>query len=565
MRLVIIGGIAAGMKAAAKARRCNPSAQITVVEKGNLVSYGACGLPYYIMGEVGDVSDLSRTSSGVFRSPAYFKSVKNVNVLTRTEATAIDRHAKTVALKNLETGEEFSLPYDKLVLATGASPVKPPLPGIDLQNIFHLRHPDDAAAIVDGLKKGKFTKAAIIGAGLIGMEMAEAFLVWGIDFTVIEMQEHILPGMLDNELAIIAENYLRKEGIQLLTAEKVLRFVGEGEVAAVETDKRTIPADFVIMAVGVRPNVELARAAGLNIGPTGAIAVDDHLRTSDPDIYAGGDCVENLHVVTGKKVFAPMGSTANKHGRIIGENICGGNVSFRGVAATSVAKILDLNVGKSGLTEREAKEAGYNAVAVTTVADDRPHYMKNAKPVIIKLVAEAATRRVLGVQAVGEGDIVKQINVVASVLSHGGTIDNLFDVDLAYAPPFSSPIDNIAVAANALTNKLANHFKGITPEEAKKRVESGHAVFLDVRTPQECRQSRIAGCQNIYYIPLEELRNRLDNLDKNRETIPFCKIGLRGYEAECILEAEGFKNVSVMEGGLFCWPYDTEEQSKNTG
>lgn len=559
MKLVIIGGVAAGLKAASKARRCRPDAQITVVEKGSLVSYGACGLPYYVMGEVGEVGDLSRTSSGILRNPEYFRNVKNVNVLTHTLATSIDRQTKTVAIKNLETGAESSLPYDKLVLATGALPVKPPIPGIGLANIFHFRHPDDAAAIVDGLKRGTFTKAAIIGAGLIGMEMAEALSVWGIDFTVIEMREHMLPAMLDGDLAEIAEIYLRKEAIDFSAAEKVVRFVGDSAVTAVETDKRTLDANLVIMAVGVYPNVELAKGAGLELGSTGAIAVDDRLRTSDPDIYAGGDCVESLNVVTGKKVFAPMGSTANKHGRIIGENVCGGNARFKGVATTSIVKVLDLNIGKSGLSEREAQAAGYNYVAVTTVGNDRPHYMKTAKPLTIRLLAEIDTRRVLGIQALGEGEVAKRVDVVASVLAHDGTIDELFDVDLAYAPPYSSPIDNVAVAANAVMNKLAGQFKGISPRLVKEKADSGQAVLLDVRTPAECRQIRLAHCPNVNYVPLEQLRSRLDGLDKKAATVAFCKIGLRGYEAAGILEAAGFEDVKVMEGGLVCWPFECEE------
>lgn len=559
MKIVIIGGVAAGMKAASKARRNSPDAAITVIEKGALVSYGACGLPYYVMGEVGEVSDLSKTPSGILRNPEYFRKVKDINVLTRTMATSIDRQAKTVSLKDLATGEESCLQYDKLVIATGASPVKPPIPGIDLANILHLRHPDDAAAIVDGLRRGKFTKAAIIGAGLIGMEMAEALAIWGIDFTVLEMQDHIFPAMLDNEMAAIAEKYLRTEGIRIATAEKVLRFAGDRAVTAVLTDKREISADLVIMAAGVQPNVELAKSAGLALGPTGAIAVDDQLRTSDPDIYAGGDCVENLHVVTGKKVFAPMGSTANKHGRVIGENICGGNATFLGVANTSIIKVLDMNIGRSGLTEREAQQAGYDYIMAITVGHDKPHYMKNAKPVTIKLIAEAATRRLLGIQALGEGEVAKRVDIVASLLARGGRIDDLFDIDLAYAPPFSSPIDNVAVAASTVLNKLAGRFKGILPTQAKEITENGQAVFLDVRTPAECDQTRLTGCGNIKYIPLEQLRERLADLDKKTGMVAFCKIGLRGYEAERILEAAGFEAVKVMEGGLVCWPFDCEE------
>ena len=557
--IVVIGGVAAGLKAAAKARRCDPAAHITVIEKGDLISYGACGMPYYIAGDVEDIEDLMKTPVGILRSPGYFKNVKDIVVRPQTLATAIDRQAKTVTIKNLASGTEEQLSYDKLVIATGASPIKPSLPGVDLANIYQLWHPADAKAIRQGLEEKRFKNAVIIGAGLVGMEMAEALFNWNIPITVVEMKDQVFPAFLDTEMAGIVSKYIQDKGFTLLTAEKVVRFTGSNAVEAVETDKQTLPADLVILAMGARPNVELAKASGLLLGSTGAIAVDEELRTSDPAIYAGGDCVENTNLLSGRKVFAPMGSTANKHGRIIGENLCGGHEKFKGILNTVVVKICNLNVGKTGLTEQEAKQLGYEYITAMVAGHDKPHYMPGAKPITVKLIADAATGKVLGLQAIGEGEVAKRVDVAATVLTLGGTINDLFDIDLSYAPPYNSPIDNIAVAANAVMNKLAGKLKGISSLEAKEKMASAQTIFLDVRTPDECRQIRLADCKNIQYIPLGQLRSRLDELNKNDEIVAFCKISLRGYEAEGILESAGFSNVKVMEGGIVSWPFACEK------
>ncbi len=554
-KIVIIGGVAAGLKAAAKARRCDPKASIIVLERGELISYGACGMPYYVGGDVKDIDDLMKTPVGAMRNSTFFKNVKDITVLTKTEVTAIDRQSKTVKVQKRVSGEEEVIPYDKLVIATGASAIKPPLAGVELSNIYQLWHPDDAKAIRQGLEGNQFKSAVIIGAGLIGMEMAEALTKWKIPVTVVEMKNQVFPAFLDTEIGGIVGKYVQDKGITLLMEEKVIRFTGDTSVAAVETDKRSIPADLVILAIGARPNVELAKAAGLVIGSTGAIVVDEEMRTSDPDIYAGGDCVENVNVMSGKKVFAPMGSTANKHGRIIGENLCGGHLKFKGVLTTAVAQIHSLSVGKTGLTERDAKQLGYDYITTMVAGHDKPHYMPEAKLITVKLIVDTNTSKVLGMQAVGEGDVSKRIDVVATVLTLGGSIEDLFDIDLSYAPPYNSPIDNVVVAANTLMNKLAGKFKGISSLEAKEKMTTGDTVFLDVRSPEECKQIRLADYENITYIPLGQLRSRLVELNKNDEIIAFCKISLRGYEAEGILEGVGFENVKVLEGGIVSWPF----------
>ena len=553
--ILVIGAVAAGLKSAAKARRDDPNAQITVLERGEMISYGACGMPYVVSGDVESIQHLLMTPVGVVRTPAFFKNTKNIDIRTRSEALSIDRAQKKVTVKDLSTGEQSEMPYDQLVLATGASPIQLSLPGVELGNIFQMWHPNDAKAVSELLETGKVKNAVVMGAGLVGIEMAEAFQRRGVHTVVIEMQPQLFPAMLDLEIALAVEKYAVEKGIEVRTNEKVTQFIGNGVVHSVVTDKGSLAADVVIQAVGVRPNVALAKMAGLSIGPSGAIAVNEQMQTNDPDIYAGGDCAENTHMITHKKMFTAMGSTANKHGRVIGENLCGSNVRFRGILGTGVVKLLELNIGKSGLTEREAKEAGYEYITTMTTGHDRAHYMPGAKPITIKLIAEVKTRKILGMQAFGEGEVAKRVDVVASLMTLGGTIDDLFDADLSYAPPYNSPIDNAAVAANTLMNKIEGKFKGISPMEAKEKLASPNTVFLDVRTPDECKTVRLADCKNVKYIPLGQLRNRMAELGKGDEIVAFCKISLRGYEAECILEGEGFTDVKVIEGGVLAWPF----------
>jgi len=558
-KIVVIGGVAAGLKAASKARRCDPQAEITVLEKGELISYGACGLPFYLAGEVASIEDLMKTPVGVMRNAGFFKNVKNISVLTQTLATSINREEKCVYAKKIADGTELILPYDQLVIATGAKPIKPDLPGINLSNIFQLGHPNDAKEIREGLDEGKFKNAVIIGAGLVGLEVAEALHKRGLNVTVVEMKNQVFSAFLDLEIAGIVEKHITEKGVNLRSNEAVIQFNGTNTVKEVVTDKGVIPTDLVILAIGVRPNVELAKAAGLNIGLTGAITVDAYMRTNDPDIYAGGDCVENRHMLTGKMVFAPMGSTANKHGRVIGENICGGNLPFAGVLNTVAVSVLGLNIGKTGLTERDAKNLGIEYVTTIVAGHDKPHYMAGAKIITTKLIVEANSKMVLGAQAVGEGDVTKRIDVVAAILTAKGTLDMLSDADLCYAPPFNSPIDNIAVAANTIMNKISGSFKGISSLEAKDKMATNNAIFLDVRTPGETEKIKLANHENLKYIPLGQLRSRLTELNKDQEIIAFCKISVRGYEAEAILEGEGFTNVKVLEGGLAAWPYKYEK------
>lgn len=557
-KVVVIGGVATGPKAAARLRRLDPTADITIVERGDLVSYAGCGTPYYIKGDITEFGDLVETPVGTPRDAAFFRKVKNIHVLTRTLAQAVDRAEKVVSIVNLDTGEQQELPYDKLVLATGGIPFLPPVPGIDLKNVFTLRSPHDASAIRDAIDSGKVKRAVIVGAGLIGLEMCEALVARGLEVTVVEMFPHLLPGLLDFETAAFVARHMRSQGIDEVMGEKVVGLEGDhlGNVQQVVTEKRNIETDMVIMAVGVRPNDQLARDAGLDVADKGGIIVNDHMQTSDPDIYAGGDCVLCRHRVSGQLVYVPLGSTANKHGRVIGTNLAGGKETFPGILATAVAKHCDFNIGCTGLTETKARELGYHVVASLAPAPDHAHYYPGAKVIFVKLIADADTRKVLGVQVVGPGEVAKRVDVIATALCFGATVDDLATLDLGYAPPYSGALDNVIHAANIARNKLDGIANAISPVEVKARVDAGEDfVLLDVRGPSEYEAMRIKD-PRVKLVPLGSLRTSVSDLPKDKEIISLCKISLRGYEAQRILEGLGFENVRFLDGGVVAWPYE---------
>jgi NADPH-dependent 2,4-dienoyl-CoA reductase/sulfur reductase-like enzyme/rhodanese-related sulfurtransferase len=550
MKVVVIGGVAAGPKTASRIRRLCDDAEVTVVEKGEFLSYAGCGLPYYISGRVKDQKELMATPVGVVRDSVFFRNVKDMHVMNHTEATAIDRDKKRVTIKQ-EDGETQELEYDKLVLATGAISFIPPIPGVDLQNIFNLKDIHDADAIKEKLAQHKALNAVIVGGGLIGVEVAEAFHEMGCRITVIEFLPNILP-MMDPEMAALVEGHFEAKGVKIQTGTRVTAFTGTNRVEKVITDQGEFPADLVIMAVGIRPSTQLAVEAGLDIGPTRAIAVNDQMQTSDPDIFAVGDCAEKRNIVTGKACYVPLGSTANKEGRVAANAICGINDAFPGVLGSAICKIFDFSVARTGLGEKEAREAGYDVVSCHAPAPDKPHFMPTAKPLFLKLIADRKTRRLLGAQATGPGNADRRIDVAATALSAGMTVDQLAHLDLSYAPPFSPAVDNILVAANILRNKMDGYMDGISPAEVHAMLESKEAfTFLDVRSPAEVGQVRIEGAVNI---PLGAVRRRMDELDKNKPVVAFCKISLRGYEAALILKQAGFTDVKVMDGGILMWP-----------
>lgn len=550
MKVIVIGGVAAGPKAASRINRLCADAEVTIIEKGEFLSYAGCGLPYYISGMVEDSKELMSTPVGTVRDSAFFKKVKNAKVLNHTEAVAIDRTGKTVTVKN-RGGDEQVHPYDKLVLATGAESSVPPIPGVELDNIYNLKDIHDADAIKATLAEHKAINAVIVGGGLIGVEVAEAFSEMGCRITIVEFLPHIL-GMMDPEMAGLVEKHFEAKGVQVQTSTWVTAFKGNGRVEKVITDKGELPADIVIMAVGVRPATKLAQNAGLEIGPTRAIAVNPRMQTSDPDIYAVGDCAEKKNLITGKAAYVPLGSTANKEGRVAANTICGVGDSFPGILGSAICKVFDYAVSRTGLGEKEAREAGYDVVTCLAPAPDKPHFMDGAKPLFLKVIADRKTRKLLGAQATGPGNADRRIDIAAMALTAGMTVDQLANADLVYAPPFSPAIDNIITAANILRNKMDDRMTGVMPAEVlAMREREEDFTLLDVRSPAEREQMRI---ENTTAIPLGALRGRVDEIDRSKPVIAFCKISLRGYEAALILKKAGFTDVKVMDGGILMWP-----------
>lgn len=558
-KIVIIGGIATGPKAAARIKRLDPEADVTILEQDRIISFGACGLPYFIGGEVQSSEALMSTPAGVMRNEAFFKNVKGVTVLTGMHVHSIDRPAKIVRAVHPESTEERAFPYDKLVLAMGAQALVPALPGVALRNIHRVRRLSDALAIGQRLEEVSGGKAVIVGGSLIGMEMAEALHNRGMKVTVVEMRDWLFPAILDRDMGLIVQRYVRERGIEVITSEPVRRFEGnaEGDVISVVTDKREIEADVVVLALGVSPNGQLACDAGLDVNANGAIRVNAFLQTSDPDIYAGGDCVENPHLLAAKMVFTPMGSVANKHGRIIADHICGRTAPFAGVLGTAICRVMGFNVGRTGFSAQEAELQGRAVETILCAGDDRPHYFPGSGKVIVKLIVEKESRKVVGAQAVGPGDVAKRIDVLVTALSLGATVDQLAGLDLAYAPPFAPAMDPVITAANVMQNKLAGLAKGISPLLVKERMERDEDfILLDVRGPAEHAEVRIDH-PKVRLLPLGKLRSECENLPKDKEIIAFCRVSLRGYEAQRILEAQGYRNVKFMEGGLVAWPYET--------
>ena len=555
-RIIVIGGVACGPKAAARVRRLDPTADITLIERGELLSYAGCGMPYYIQGEIHSVDELMSTPAGAVRDAAFFKNVKAIRCLGRTLAERIDREQKLVHVVSLDSGEQSALPYDKLVLATGADAVLPPIPGADLKNVFRLNHPHDAEGIRTAITEG-CQHAVIVGAGLIGLEVAEALVTRGLSVGIVEMLPTVVPTFLDADMAAHLQKHLVTKGVTVHTGTKVASLEGDdaGRVAAVVTSTGRIDADLVLIAIGVRPNVKLARDAGLEIGVTGAISVNAQMQTSDPDIYAGGDCVENIHRLTGQPCYVPLGSTANKHGRVIGDNITGGNTTFPGVLGTVIFKAFDVNVGRVGLSEKDCTKQNIPVLVALTPGPDRAHYYPTAKPMVLKVVSHTETGKLLGVQAVGAGDVAKRIDIVATALSYGAQTQDLAELDLAYAPPFSSAVDLLAHAANVIDNKAKGVAVAISPVDLKAKLDAGDDfVLLDVRSPKEVAAMPFTDAR-VLNIPLGMLRARLAELPRDKEIVTFCKISVRGYEAQRILNGEGFDKVCFLDGGLMAWPF----------
>lgn len=556
-RLVVIGAGAAGAKVAAKACRCDPGIQVSLIDRGRHIAYRGRGVPYLIAGEA-EFQGGSRPVAGeVTRSVAALETSESVDILAEQEVTHIDRQAKEVEVRTMSSGDLRRLPYDQLVLAMGSTPIVPDRPGMDLANVFRLATMDDAEAILTCLSERRPRRVVCIGGGPVTLETVSGLTRRGLMVAIVPGSDRLLSN-LDYEIAAQVRKEVEQNFVDVYTSEDVVELVGDddGNVKGVRTDKRTLDADMVLVAKGAKPNVKLAEDAGLTIGQTGGIRVDAQLRTSDPDIFAAGDCIETVNLITGKPTYQPRGSTANKQGRVVGINVTGGRDHFPGVLGSMVLKVCDLNVGKVGLAETEARADGYDIETALVPAPDKADFMPDAKTIIIKLVAERGTGLLLGAQALGKGEVVKRIDVAASMLACGATVDTLSNLDLGSAPFFASVLDAIITTANVMRNKLEGRLFGVSPIAVKEKLDRGDDfVFLDVRTEDEYEERHIPGT---VLIPQGELEARLAELPKAKEIISFCDEGYRAYHANLFLQANGFENVKLMDGSIGVWPYETE-------
>lgn len=563
MKVVIVGGVATGPKVGARLRRLMPDADITVIEKNEYISYGGCGLPLFVGNVVKGINDLMSTTTGAIRNPEYFLNVKNFKVLSGTVVEEIDRANKEIVIYKNSEGSDAKrerLSYDKLVLATGGEAVYPPIPGLDLPGVHVLQKPQDGLAIKEGIATGA-KNIVVIGGGLIGLEAVEAFADPKRTVTVIERENALLGNMLDEDLAPLVKDLLEDNMVDVLLGETVTEIQEQANTDGsksliVKTNNDELEADLVLLAVGVKPNSKLAQACGLEVGVTGGIKVDEYLTTSDPDIYSGGDCAEKIHRVSNKPVHVPLASIANKQGRVIANNIAGLNEKFPGVVGTTACQLFEFNIGKTGLSEAEARNAGFNPVAGIVSGLDATHYHPSHNSGSIKLIADAESGKLLGAQAVGNGDVIKRIDVIAATIAMNGTIYDLKHMDLAYAPVFATAIDLVIHAASALENVKDELVDVVMPSVLAELIESDKDfVVLDVRSGKEVKGNP-KDDERVINIPLSELRGRLDELPKDKEIITACPLGVRAYEAYRILKGAGFSGVKSIAGGFKTLPYD---------
>jgi len=555
LKIVIVGSVAAGTSAAAKARRNTETAQITVYERDHDISYSGCGLPYFVGGEVADIDELTP------RDPAWFKARYDVDVRTGHEVVAIDADARTVTVRDLSTGRTFVDPYDELVLATGVRAVVPPIPGADATGVFSVRTPTDARAIrawiEDSESRGRPVRhAVVVGAGYIGLEMTEQLVARGLTVTVVEALDHAMPRM-DADMSARVDAELRRHGVDLRLGALVVGIASDDDGVVgvqVEGDVRAegdggpehVDAELVIVSVGVRPSTDLAVGAGVRLGPTGAVAVDRRQRTNVEHVWAVGDVAESFHVITGEPVWVPLGSTANKMGRIAGDAMTGGPLEHRGILGTSIVRVFDLGVAQTGFTEDQARAAGYDVEVLHNIKPDRPEYL-GGKPLVIKAVADRATGRLLGAQAIGASGADKRIDVLATAITYGADVADLFHLDLAYAPTYATTKDPVHYTGMALTNAIHGQAPLVTPAELDRRRADGERIqVVDVRSAKDRAKSAVP---DSVHIPLAELRQRARELDPTLPTVTYCNKGVTGNAGQNVLRNLGFADVANLSGG----------------
>ncbi len=539
LKIVIIGGVAGGASAAAKARRMNESAQITIFEKGPYMSYANCGLPYHISGEI------ARKEKLILQKPENFKNRFNIDVYVLHEVMAVNPDRKIVMVKNLSTGEIFECSYDKLIMSPGSVPFMPPIPGLDALNVFVLRTVPDVEKILKFIQENKPHSAVVLGGGYIGLETAEALKHVGIKVTLVEMAPQVLT-LMDGDVVSVIEEHMIESGIELILGNGLKEIVKDetGKVKEIILQKGNIlNADMVIASIGVRPNNKLAKDIGLNLGFFGAIKVNEKMETSIPDIYAAGDVVESFNLVTRKWDWIPLAGPANKQGRVAGANAAGGNLTFRGVLGTSIVRFNKIAAGKTGISENDAKREKIPYLVVNTHSNSHAEYYPGAKMVHSKILVHKETGKLLGAQVTGEDGVDKRIDVFATALYFGATVEDLANFDLAYAPPFGSAKDPVNIAGMTGQNRLAGIEDSMTFSEFSEVKDRYN--LIDVRTQKEYDEGTIKGSS---LKPVDEFRSLLDTVDKDKPVAVYCKAGYRAYVAQRILKQNGFE-VKNLDGG----------------
>ena len=532
MKVLIIGGVAAGTKTAAKLKREDRDADVTLITKSRDISYAGCGLPYYIGGVIEDREEL------IVNTPEKYQALTGVNVRTGREAVVLDAQKKSVLAKNLTTGGQERYAYDKLVIAVGASAVLPSVEGIDLQGVFSLRTPDDAIAARDYVKGSGVRRAVVIGGGFIGLEAAENLKAQGVLVTVVDFASQIMPGVFDAEMADYVSRHLQKNGVRVVTGARVEALLGEGRVGAVRTTAGTFPCDMAVMAVGIRPNTAFLQGSGLAM-EKGAILVDEYLRTNLADVYAAGDCALVKNRLTGDTQYAPMGSSANLEGRTLAQVLAGRDKRFSGVLGTGIVKLPELNCGRTGLTESAARAAGYDVETVLAVTDDKAHYYPGAALFMTKLIAERRSRRLLGAQVLGAGAVDKMVDIAVLAISMGAALEDLENLDFAYAPPFSTAIHPFVQAVYILQNKMDGALASMTPAEYLAGKAEGYRVIDVAQAP------KIPGAT---FVNLSAVNGPIEGVGKDEKLLLVCNRGKRAYFLQNRLKHYGYKNTVVLEG-----------------
>ena len=542
MKVLIVGGVAGGATAAARIRRLDETAEITVFERSGYISYANCGLPYYIGDVIMDSEELT------LQTPQSFYSRFRINMKVHHEVTAIHPDRKTISVKNLETGEEFEESYDKLILSPGAKPTQPQIPGVGMEKVFTLRTVEDTFRIKEYINKHQPRSAVLAGGGFIGLELAENLKELGMDVTIVQRPKQLM-NPFDADMASFIHSEMRKHGVKLALGHTVEGFEEkDGGIDILLKDEMPLHADMVVLAIGVTPDTHLAKEAGLELGIKGSIVVNDRMETSVPDIYAAGDAVQVKHYVTGQEALISLAGPANKQGRIIADNICGGDSRYPGSQGSSVIKVFDMTAATTGMNETNARKAGLDVDTVILSPMSHAGYYPGGKVMTMKVVFEKETYRLLGAQIVGYEGVDKRIDVLATAIHAGMKATELKDLDLAYAPPYSSAKDPVNMAGFMIDNISKGTLKQWHLEDVDLLPRDGSVTLLDVRTVREYGNGHIEGFKNI---PVDELRERLDEIEKGKPVYVICQSGLRSYIGTRILEGNGYKAYNFSGGFRF--------------